>query len=86
MLGQQIEINQTTAATQWAIDAHKNSTKEAMELPPQYRQHWRVFSEKLAQRFLPARKDNHAIKLQTGAPDTILSRAYKWMSEEDKVG
>jgi hypothetical protein len=85
-LGQTIEINRTTAATQWAIDAHKDSTKEAQELPTHYRQHWRVFSEKLAQRFPPARKDDHAIKLGPGAPDTIPSRAYKWMPEEDKVG
>jgi hypothetical protein len=62
-LGQTLEINQTTAATQWAIDAHKESTKEATELPSHYRQHWRVFSEKLAQRFPPTRKDDHAIKL-----------------------
>jgi hypothetical protein len=62
-LGQALEINQTTAATQWAINAHKDSTKETTELPTHYRQHWRVFSEKLAQRFLPAQKDNHTIKL-----------------------
>ena len=62
-LGQTIKINRTTATTQWAIDAHKESTKETMELPTHYRQHWRVFSEKLAQRFPPTRKDDHAIKL-----------------------
>jgi hypothetical protein len=62
-LGQTIEISRTTAATQWAIDAHKDSTKETQELLTQYHQHWRVFSEKLAQRFPPARKDDHAIKL-----------------------
>jgi hypothetical protein len=45
-----------------------------------------IFSEKLAQRFLPARKDNHTIKLRPGAPDTIPSHAYKWTPEEDKVG
>ena len=48
-LGQALEINRTTAATQWAIDAQKSTTKETTELPNQYRQHWRVFSEKLAQ-------------------------------------
>jgi hypothetical protein len=53
-LGQTIEISRTTAATQWAIDAHKDSTKETQKLPTQYRQHWRVFSKKLAQRFPPA--------------------------------
>ena len=81
-----IEISRTTAATQWAIDAHKEMNKETQELPPQYKQHWRVFSEKLAQRFPPARKDDHAIKLRPGAPDTIPSCAYKWTPEEDKVG
>jgi hypothetical protein len=84
--GHTIEISRTTAATQWAIDAHKDSTKETQELLTQYRQHWRVFSEKLAQRFPPARKDDHAIRLQPGAPDTIPSHAYKWTPEEDKVG
>jgi hypothetical protein len=53
-LGQVLEVNRMTAATQWAIDAQKTTTKETTELPSQYRQHWRVFSEKLAQRFLPA--------------------------------
>jgi Reverse transcriptase (RNA-dependent DNA polymerase) len=80
------EINRTTAATQWAIDAQKDKTKETQELPPHYNQHWRVFSEKLAQRFPLERRDDHAIKLRPGAPDTIPSRAYKWTPEEDKVG
>jgi hypothetical protein len=62
-LGQILEVNRTTAATQWAIDAHNSAILETMELPPHYRPHWCVFSEKLAQRFLPARKDDHAIKL-----------------------
>jgi hypothetical protein len=85
-LGQTIEISRTMATTQWAINAHKDSTKETQELPTHYRQHWQVFSEKLAQRFPPARKDDHAIKLRPGAPDTIPSCAYKWTPEEDKVG
>ena len=86
MLGQTLEVNRTTAAMQWAIDAHKSAAKETTELPQHYYQHWHVFSEKLAQRFPPERKDDHAIKLKPGAPDTIPSRAYKWMPEEDKVG
>jgi hypothetical protein len=85
-LGQTLEINRTTTAMQWAINAQKAATREATELPPQYHQHWQVFSEKLAQRFPPARKDDHAIKLCPGALDTIPSRAYKWTPEEDKVG
>ena len=62
-LGQVIEVNRTTAATQWAIDAHKSVVPETNELPHHYRQHWHIFSEKLAQCFLPAQKDDHAIKL-----------------------
>jgi hypothetical protein len=85
-LGHTLEVNRTTATTQWAIDAHKSTTQETTELPQHYRQHWRVFSEKLAQQFPPTRKDNHAIKLQPGMPDTIPSRTYKWTPEEDKVG
>ena len=85
-LGQTLKVNRTTAATQWAIDAQKSATKETTELPPHFCQHWRIFSEKLAQRFPPARKDNHAIKLRPGAPDTIPSCTYKWTLEEDKVG
>jgi hypothetical protein len=85
-LGDTLEINRTTAATQWAINAQKSTEKETTKLLHQYCQHWCVFSEKLAQRFPPARKDNHAIKLQPGAPDTIPSRTYKWTPEEDKVG
>jgi hypothetical protein len=75
-----------TAATQWAIDTQKAMVPETTELPQHYHQHWRVFSEKLAQRFPPARKDDHAIKLRPGALDMIPSRAYKWTPEEDKVG
>jgi hypothetical protein len=45
-------INRTTAATQWAIDTHKPAQEE--ELPREYQQHWRVFLEKLAQRFPPS--------------------------------
>ena len=85
-LGQTLEVNQTTAATQWAINAHNSTTQETTELPLHYCQHWHVFSEKLAQRFPPARRDDHAIKLQPGALDTIPSHAYKWTPEEDKVG
>ena len=85
-LGQILEFGRTTAATQWAIDAHKSTVPEMTKLPPHYRQHWRVFSKKLAQQFPPARKDDHAIKLRPDMPDTIPSHAYKWTPEEDKVG
>jgi hypothetical protein len=81
-----IEINWTMVATQWAIDAQTKTTPETQKLPSHYRQHWQVFSEKLAQQFPPARKDNHAIKLKLGAPDTIPNHTYKWTPEEDKVG
>jgi hypothetical protein len=85
-LGQTLEVNRTTAATQWAIDAQKSTQQEVTELPQHYCQHWHIFSEKLAQQFPPARKDDHAIKLCPGTPDTIPSCAYKWTPEEDKVG
>ena len=62
-LGQALEINRTTAATQWAIDAHNESTRKTTELPTHYHSHWWVFSEKLAQWFPLERKDDHAIKL-----------------------
>jgi hypothetical protein len=68
------------------LTCRKTRLRKPKELPPQYKQHWHVFSEKLAQRFPPARKDDHAIKLHPGAPDTIPSHAYKWTLEEDKVG
>jgi hypothetical protein len=35
-LGQILEVNQTTAAMQWAIDAHKSAIPETTELPPHY--------------------------------------------------
>ena len=82
-LGSAIEINRTTVATQWAIDAQNKDTKETKELPSHYCQHWWVFSEKL---FPPARKDDHTIKLKPGVLDTILNHAYKWMPDKDKVG
>jgi hypothetical protein len=72
-----VEINRMTAATQWAIDTHQSTTPETKELPHHYHQHWWVFSKKLAQHFPPARKNDHAIKLHPGVPDTIPSCTYK---------
>ena len=53
-LGTVLEINWTTAATQWAIDAQK--TKGSDKLLSHYWQHWWVFSKKLTQWFPPQRK------------------------------
>ena len=54
MLGNVIEVNRTTTATQWAIDAQNKTTPETQELPSHYQQHWQVFSEKLMQCFPPS--------------------------------
>src|ERR1700677_3796860 len=51
-------------------------------IPPQYHQHWEVFSEEAAQRFPPARPDDHAIQLKPGAPAKLDCKIYRQTEKE----
>jgi hypothetical protein len=55
------------------------------KIPEEYHQHWRVFDEELANRFPPARNEDHAITLKPGAPDVMDCKIYKQMEEELKT-
>jgi RNase H-like domain found in reverse transcriptase/Reverse transcriptase (RNA-dependent DNA polymerase)/Integrase zinc binding domain len=90
-----IEVNKTSMATQWAIDAPKEKTTE--ELPREYARHHKVFSEDGARRFPPSRVDDHEIKIKPGAPTTIPGKTYplnpiemeaakEWISENEQLG
>ena len=51
-------------------------------IPQQYHQHWEVFSEEAAQRFPPARPDDHAIQLKPGAPAKLDCKIYRQTEKE----
>jgi hypothetical protein len=51
-------------------------------IPVQYHCHWRVFSEEAAQRFPPARLDDHAIELKPGAPTKLDCKLYRQTAGE----
>ena len=69
--------------------AHKAQEKEPAapkkELPKEYQKHWKVFSEKLAQRFPPKQQEDMAIKLLLGAPTSINCKIYPLNSKETKI-
>ena len=75
--GRTIQARKTTTAQ---VMAHKAREKKpeapAKELPKEYQKHWKVFSEKLAQRFPPKRREDMAIELLPGAPTSINCNIY----------
>ena len=72
--GDEIIINKTNFAQEWAITANQNRPLEA--IPEEYRQHAKVFSEEEAQRFPPSREDDHAINLKPDAPSILDCKIY----------
>ena len=51
-------------------------------IPARYHQFWTIFSDLAANRFPPAREDDHAIVLKDGAPSTIGCRVYRQTEKE----
>ena len=72
--GDEIIINRTNFAQEWAIEANQNKHLEA--IPDEYRRHAKVFSETEAQRFPPTRDDDHAINLKPDAPSILDCKIY----------
>ena len=72
--GDEIIVNRTNFAQEWAIEANQNKHLEA--IPEEYRQHDKVFSEIEAQRFPPTREDDHAINLKPNAPSILDCKIY----------
>jgi hypothetical protein len=67
-------------AQQWAEKVLKD--RKEPEIPPQYQQFAKVFSEEAAKRFPPSCPEDHAIKLKPGAPDMINCKVYPLNNDE----
>ena len=72
--GDEIIINRTNFAQEWAIEANQNKHLEA--IPDKYQRHTKVFSEAEAQRFPPTREDDHTINLKPDAPSILDCKIY----------
>ena len=70
-LSHECEIK-TSIASQLAQEAQQYTKK--VEIPEEYRQHWRVFSEEEAHQFPPSRPWDHAIELKEGAPKQSIAK------------
>jgi hypothetical protein len=72
-------------AQKWAEKAITTKPPPLTDIPPEYQSHATVFSEKAAQRFPPAREDDHAINLRPDAPATINCKVYPLTPAEEEV-
>jgi hypothetical protein len=70
-------------ATDLAIQAGEQQTDA--ELPKEYQDFARLFSDEVADRFPPSREWDHAIDLKPGAPDTLDCKVYPMTRDEDTV-
>jgi hypothetical protein len=68
-------------ATDLAIQAGEQKTDA--ELPKEYQDFARLFSDEVADRFPPSREWDHAIDLKPGAPDAIDCKVYPMTRDED---
>ena len=77
--------SETTAsiASQLAQEAQQYTKK--VEIPKEYKQHWRVFSKEEAHQFPPSRPWDHTIKLKDGVPKAIDCKVYPTTLTEDKA-
>jgi hypothetical protein len=68
-------------ATDLAIQAGEQQTEA--ELPKEYQEFARLFSDEAADRFPPSREWDHAIDLKPGAPDALDCKVYPMTRDED---
>jgi hypothetical protein len=68
-------------ATDLAIQAGAEQTE--VELPKEYQEFARLFSDEAADRFPPSREWDHAIDLKPGAPDELDCKVYPMTRTED---
>ena len=54
-----------------------------VDIPEEYREFAKVFSEEESQQFPPSQTCNHTITLKPGAPDSINCKVYPMTREED---
>src|SRR6201996_3066092 len=69
------------AAVELAIAAGQQKTKP--QIPDEYRQFARLFSEEESRRFPPRRRCDHAIVFRPGVPDSINCKVYPMTQAED---
>ena len=70
-------------ASQLAQEAQQYTKK--VEIPEEYKRHWRVFSEEEAHQFPPTRPWDHAIELKEGVPKAINCKVYPTTLTEDEA-
>jgi hypothetical protein len=68
-------------ATDLAIQA--GAEQQEAELPKEYQEFTRLFSDEAADRFPPAREWDHAIDLKPGAPNALDCKIYPMTRSED---
>ena len=81
-LAHECEIK-TSIASQLAQEAQQYTKK--VEIPEEYKQHWRVFSKEEAHQFPPSRPWDHTIELKEGAPRAIDCKVYPTTLTEDEA-
>jgi hypothetical protein len=77
------ECHARGVATELAIQAGEQQTDA--QLPPEYQEFTRLFSDEAADRFPPSREWDHAIDLKPGAPDALDCKVYPMTRDEDTV-
>ena len=76
----------TNLAQKWSCIEEKRKTHLTMEIIlPEFRRHWKVFSEELSKQFPPARNPDMAIEFLPDAPMSIKCRLYPRFRKESEV-
>jgi len=79
-------LQKTTTTQIWAQrECEKKGVPVKEEVPAEYKQHWKVFSEELAQRFPPERKEDLQIELLPNAPTSINCKVYPLLQKETEI-
>jgi hypothetical protein len=76
-----VECTIRGVATDLAIQAGEQQTDA--ELPKEYQDFARLFSDEAADRFPPSREWDHAIDLKPGAPNALDCKVYPMTRDED---
>jgi hypothetical protein len=77
----EVECHVRGVATDLAIQA--GAEQQQAELPKEYQEFTRLFSDEAADRFPPSREWDHAIDLKPGAPDAMDCKVYPMTRDED---
>jgi Reverse transcriptase (RNA-dependent DNA polymerase) len=81
-LEQKERLRKITIAQQMAEKYYEDHKEETLQdIPPEYKRHTQVFSEKEAERFPPSREWNHQIPLTPDAPETINIKMFSLAQE-----